>query len=345
MIEDSQTDFHTITDFGLLYKAYHKSKRGNGYKKSKQKFNAVALDGIYQIKQELISNTYRPTVAGGFLIKDPKERYIEIYSFKDKIVQHSICDNVLLPILSNEFIKNNFAGQLGKGTLFGLDQLRDDMLTAYKKYGMNCWILKGDISKYFYNISHAQLYDIIGYHVEDKNIYELCTKFINDKNDVGIPLGNQISQVFALLYLSGMDYMIMSELGIEFYGRCMDDFYLIAPSKSYLKECLTAIELFTESLGLKLNGKTQIIPFKNGIKFCGFHTYVTKDGKVIRKLPNEKKRAKQKQYRRMAKLVKAGKLSKEKFYESYNSWKNHLSHGNCVKLQYEMDKYIEEIMI
>ena len=52
---------------------------------------------------------------------------------------------------------------------------------------------------------------------------------------------------------------------------------------------MCAIEDFVNTLNLELNGKTQIIPFKNGIKFCGFHTYVTKDGKVIRKLTNEKR--------------------------------------------------------
>lgn len=37
------------------------------------------------------------------------------------------------------------------------------------------------------------------------------------------------------------------------------------------------------------------------------------------------------------------RLSEEKFYESYNAWKNHISYGNCVKLGYEMDRYIEEL--
>ena len=45
----------------------------------------------------------------------------------------------------------------------------------------------------------------------------------------------------------------------------------------------------------------------------------------------------------MVGAVKSGKLSKEKFYESYNAWKNHISHGNCVKLGYVMDKYVEEL--
>ena len=97
------------------------------------------------------------------------------------------------------------------------------------------------------------------------------------------------------------------------------------------------------TLHLEVNGKTQIIPFKNGIKFCGFHTYVTKDGKVIRKLTNDKKRAAKKKYKNMASLVEKRKLSEEKFKESYESWKNHISHGNCIKLGFQMDQYVEEL--
>lgn len=123
----------------------------------------------------------------------------------------------------------------------------------------------------------------------------------------------------------------------------MDDFYLIVQDKEYAKWCLDAICEFVYTLGLELNGKTQIIPFKNGIKFCGFHTYVTSDGKVIRKLKNENKHNAKKKFKKMVGLVRNGKLSEEKFYESYNAWKNHISHGNCVKLRYDMDRYVEEL--
>ena len=59
-----------------------------------------------------------------FYVYEPKKRLIEAAAFKDKVVQHSLCDNVLLPKLSSVFIRNNFAGQIGKGTLFGLNTLK-----------------------------------------------------------------------------------------------------------------------------------------------------------------------------------------------------------------------------
>lgn len=340
----TKTDFEKVTDFGNLYQAYKKSKSGKGFTKSSLKFQVAALDGIHQIKRRLETKNYEVGKYNEFIIYEPKERIIKAGTFVDKITQHSLCDNVLLPILENEFIQTNYAGQKGKGTLFGIDCLKAQMYLAYEKYGYDCWIIKADISKFFYNIRHDTLKDIVKYYVKDDDVYWLCEKFINSTEGLGLPLGNQISQVFALLYLSSLDHFITGELGVKYYGRYMDDFYLIVESKDYAKWCLNAIYEFVHSLGLELNGKTQIIPFKNGIKFCGFHTYVTQDGNVIRKLKNENKRAAKKKFKRMAYLVSNGKLSRVKFDESYNAWKNHISHGNCVKLGYEMDKYVERLL-
>ena len=71
---------------------------------------------------------------------------------------------------------------------------------------------------------------------------------------------------------------------------------------------------------------------------------MTADGKYIRKLTGENKRKNKKKFRRLVKDVKAGKLTEEKFYEKYNSWRNHASHGNCIKLIHSMDLYIERLM-
>ena len=302
------------------------------------------MDGIYQIKRRLETKTYQIAPYHEFTIYEPKERIIKACSFQDKIVQHSICDNVLLPNLKQEFILTNYAGQTGKGTLFGLDCLRAQMYLAYCKYGYDCWIIKADISKFFYSIDHDILKDIIECFVKDKDVLWLCEKFIDSTEGIGIPLGNQISQVFALLFLSGLDHFITGELGVKYYGRYMDDFYLIVESKDYAAYCLDAIYDYVDTLKLKLNGKTQIIPFKNGIRFCGFHTYITKDGIPIRKLLNSNKRAAKKKFSRMAKLVNVGKITREKFYESYNAWKNHISHGNCIKFAHQMDTYINSIL-
>ncbi len=339
------TDFEKVIDFNNMYKAYRKSKCGKGYKKSSAKFSVMALDGINVLIDELKNKTYKISDYQEFKVYEPKERIIKTTSFKDKVIQHSLCDNVILPKLQEMFIYDNCAGQKGKGTLFGLDRLSLHMKTFYKRYGFAGYILKCDISKFFYSIPHPQLKDIVEYYFSyDSDICWLCNLFIDSTEGKGIPLGNQINQGFALLYLDGMDKLIKNELGIEYYGRYMDDFYLIHPNKEYLKYCLEVITEYLKTLDLTLNGKTQIFPFKNGVSYLGFHTYITNNGKVIRKLKNQNKRNAQRKYIRMAKLVASGKLSKDKFNASYQAWKNHISHGNCYKLGKTMDMKIQKII-
>lgn len=339
------TDFEKVTDFGNMYKAYRRSKCGKGFKKSSAKFNIMALDGVNILIEQMKSKTYKVSEYTEFKVYEPKERIIKTTSFKDKVVQHSLCDNVILPKLKDVFIYDNCAGQIGKGTSFGRDRLSEQMQAFYQKHGINGYILKCDVTKFFYSISHEQLKDIVNYYFSyDEDICNLCNLFIDSTEGAGIPLGNQINQGFALLYLDGMDKLIKGELGIEYYGRFMDDFWLIHQSKEYLKHCLEVITEFLKTLDLTLNGKTQISPLKNGISYLGFHFYLTGSGKVIRKLKNQNKRNKQKKYIKMAKLVVEGKLPAEKFYASYNAWKNHISQGNCYRLGKDMDRRINDIL-
>ena len=225
-----------------------------------------------------------------------------------------------------------------------MNRLSEQMQEFHRKYGFDGYILKCDIAKFFYNIEHEPLKDMVQYYFGDPDICWLCELFIDSTDGTGIPLGNQINQGFALLYLDGMDKLIKYELGVEYYGRYMDDFYLIHSSKEYLRYCLEVIMAYLETLGLTLNGKTQIFPFKNGVSYLGFHTYITANGGPIRRLKNQNKRNAQKKFLRMAKLVATGKLSEKKLHASYNAWKNHISHGNCYRLGEMMDRKIDEIL-
>ncbi len=337
------TDFEKVADFNNLYTAYRKAKSGKGYKNSSAKFEVQALNGIHKLKYELETKQYTVSSYNRFYVYEPKKRLIEAAAFKDKIVQHSLCDNVLLPKLSEVFIRNNFAGQIGKGTLFGLNTLKADMHSFYKKHGMDGYILKADVTKFFYTIDHIRLKQILRKHFTDIDLLWLCDLIIDSTDGLGLPLGNQTSQVFALLYLNGLDHYVIETLGLKHYGRYMDDFYLIHYDKDYLKFCLQEINKIIDSLKLSFNGKTQIMPFGQGIKFLGFHTYIV-DGKVVCKIRNENKRNAQRKYKKMAQLVAQGKLELKKFDECYQSWKAHARFGDCEDLIKNLDIQIEEIL-
>lgn len=336
-------DFQKLIDFKNLYRSYKVSMKGKGKKLGAIKFNMMALENIFVMKHQLVNHEYKLSPYNEFIVSQPKKRIIKSGSFRDKVLQHCLCDYVLLPKMENEFIKDSYAGQIGKGTLFGLDRLSENFLDYYNKNGSDGYILKCDITKFFYSINHDVLKKIIRYHFDDKDIQYVCDMFIDSTNGDGLPLGNQCSQVFALMYLNGLDHLIVDELQCEYYGRYMDDFYIISRDKGFLKHCLKIIEEHLATLHLTLNSKTQIVTLKKGIRFLGFHTYITEDGKVIRKLTGDNKRQIKKRLRKYYKLVAAGKMTKEKFFESYESWRSHAAHGNCFKLICNMDNYVESL--
>ena len=231
-------DKDIITDYQNLYLAYRRAKRNKRYNGSCAKFQAMTLEGLHMLKEQLEDQTYRMSPYNEFRIYEPKERVIESCSFKDKIVQHSLSDNILHPRLENEFIRTNYAGQKGKGTDFGRECLKEQMLEFYSRHGLNGWILKCDIRKFFYQIDHEKVKDIVDYYFQDEYTKWLNHLYIDSTDGLGLPLGNQVAQIYALLMLNGVDHMVTGELGINLYGRYMDDFYLIHHNKEYLKFCL-----------------------------------------------------------------------------------------------------------
>lgn len=337
------TDFEKVTDFNNLYKAYRKAKSGKKYRQSSGKFQIRCLDGIHQLKKSLEDKTYTVAPYHDKYIYEPKKRLIKISPFKDNVVQHSLCDNVLIPKLEEVFVETNFAGRIGKGTLYGLNTLKEHMMSFYNEYGMDGYILKADITKFYYTIDHDIMKALLKQYFDDENILWLCNVIIDSTDNPGLPLGNQTSQVFALLYLNEMDHMITEQFHIRYYGRYADDFYLIHHDKQFLKDCLKNIENHLSQLKLTLNGKTQIMPFKQGIKFLGFHTYVH-NNEIICRISNDKKRSAFRKYVRMAKRVSEGKMKYSKFQECYTAWKSHASFGDCDEIVKVLDEKINKVL-
>lgn len=142
----------------------------------------------------------------------------------------------------------------------------------------------------------------------------------------------------AFAYLDAFDHWLRDDRGLV-YGRYMDDFYIIHSDKLLLRQILKEIETYIKPLGLRLNGKTQILPLKNGIDFLGFHTYLTQTGKVVRKVRAKSIDNMKRKIRKFRGLVDSGKMTLDSVVQSYASWTGHISHGNTYHLRQNMDAY------
>ena len=201
-----------------------------------------------------------------------------------------------------------------------------------------------DISKYFYSIRHDVLKSLIRKKITDPDVLWLVEMIIDStEGNVGIPIGNQSSQLFALLYLNNLDHFIKEKLGIKYYGRYMDDFFLIHEDKAYLQYCRAEIEKHVAAIGLSLNNKTNIYPLRNGVDFLGFHTYLTETGAVIRKVRRRSKNNMKRKLKKMRGLVERGKITTATVEQSYKSWRGHAEKGNCYHLIRRTDHYYNRL--
>lgn len=92
--------------------------------------------------------------------------------------------------------------------------------------------------------------------------------------DVGMPIGNLTSQLFANIYLNELDQLCKHELRLHFYIRYMDDVIILLDSKERLAEIKGIVEDFlNENLHLDLNKKTAIRPVWTGVDFVGFRIF------------------------------------------------------------------------
>lgn len=217
------------------------------------------------------------------------------------------------------------------------DRLKSFMSAYYRKNGVEGWVLKCDVRKYFYRINHDVLKSQLRRLIKDRDVLWLLDMIVDSTEGPGIPIGNHTSQWFAILYLSDMDHMIKERLGIKYYGRYMDDFYLIHEDRAYLQFCLEEIRRFLVPMGLELNQKTAIFPLSQGIDFLGFRTYLTDSGKVVRKVRRESKNRIRRKIKKFRHLVDEGRVDFDTVLQSYNSWTGHADHGNSYHLISEID--------
>lgn len=322
-----------IFTFENLYNAHKKCRKSKQQKGEVIRFEINLAENIYKIIDEMINKKYNIGKYKQFIIYEPKKRLIEALPYKDRVVLACLCEHSIIPRLEKRLINDNVACRKGKGTTYGINRLEYFLKKEYlKENNNNIYYLKCDISKYFPSIDHEILLQKIKKTGFSKDEMWLLEKIISEQpNNInkGLPLGNQTSQWFAILYLDRIDRLIKEELKIKGYVRYMDDFILIHRDKSYLQYCLSKIKkICKEELKLELNEKTQIGKVYNGIDFLGFRHTLTSSGKVIRKLRLSSKKKMRRHLKILNKLKNEGLVDDNYVYQRKNAFYAHIIDSN-----------------
>lgn len=318
-----------IFTFENLYSAHKECRKSKQHKGEVIRFEANLSANIVNMMNEIVTKKYELGGYRKFIVYEPKERLIEAPPYKDRVLIRCFCDVCLKSRIERKLIYDNAACRKEKGTSFAIHRLESFLRREYFLCKNNeFYFLKCDIKKYFPSINHRILQNLLREISFSEDEMWMIQKLISNEsslNSIGLPLGNQSSQWFALLYLNKVDHFIKEKLQIKYYIRYMDDMILIHSDKAYLKYCLEEIKnLCKTGLDLSLNNKTQIGKVKNGIDFLGYCHYLTPTGKVIQKLRNSSRVRLKRHLKTLAKLENKGLVDEKYIYARKNAYHNHI---------------------
>lgn len=376
--------FSDVYDMNNLYTALKKCSRESKWKKSVQDYQINFLRNISRANTELRDGTYKHLPFNEFtMCERGKTREIKAVNIYDRVILSSLCENVLIPYFRKYFIYDNGASLTGKGVKFTRDRLETHLHKYYRANGTNeGYILLIDFTKYFDNIGHEKLMQEFRSRMDDKEImdfvenlvdffkidvsymsdeeYATCEKDVFNaieyanidkslltgekymRKSVGI--GSQLSQIAGLIFPSRVDNYCKIVKGVKYYGRYMDDIYIIHQDKYYLKQLLKEVKEICDEYGIHINEKkTQITKISKTFSFLKTRYYLTETGKVVKRMNKDsiaRERRKLKSYRR---LMDKGEMPYKDILDSYSSWRGNLKHYKAFHTSQNMDKLFNEL--
>ena len=312
------------------------------------------MQNIYDIKNIIESGNYKVGKYNIFNISIPKYRIVMSLNIKDKIINHYVARHILLRKLDKYLDIRNCATRKNMGYDYAIKLLLK-YLEENKKYG-KFYILRIDISKYFYNIDHDVLkgllidkldddeYKIVCDIIDSTNtdyinkeinsiknrLYEFESKRSNEIDKIplieygkSLPIGNMTSQFLSIFYLYKLDHYIFNDLGLSRIIKYMDDYVIISKDKEYLEYALEIIrDKLENEYKLKINDKkTFIVDIQSGFEFLGYRFRVI-NNKTIIDIKSENKRRRNKNIKKINYLYSDGYISYKRYFNSMSNYRN-----------------------
>lgn len=371
-----------IFDGNSLYDAFVRAKQGSDWKPQVQQFEMTYLLGLSKMQGELESMTYEFLPSQEFVLNERgKTRYISGEQIPDRIVKHALCDECLSPNIRKYLIYDNGASLKGKGIDFTRKRLLVHLRKYYQQHQSNeGYVLLINFSKYYDNIRHDKLMELFEKYIDDEHALWLLRKTIDrSKVDVSymtdeeyavcldtlfnslehsqidrslltgekfmakhLNIGDQVAQVAGIAYPIPIDNYIKIVKGVKFYGRYMDDSYVIHESKEYLEALLQDVIRIANSIGITVNTrKTRICKLSEYWRFLQVQYSLTDTGRVIQKINPKRLTAMR---RKMKKLCYV--LTPTEFEDWYKSWfKGHYKIMSKLQRQHldELFKELKEV--
>jgi retron-type reverse transcriptase len=330
-----------LTSFANLLAAAEAAAAGKRNRPDVAAFRIDQESELMRLRRELLEGSYRPGPYRTFTILEPKPREISAAPFRDRVVHHALT-RTLEPIFERRFSPHSFACRVGMGTHKALERARE----GTRRFP---YVLKCDVRKYFASIDHEILNHQLARTIKCRPTLALAARIIAgwesreeairyfEGDDLfaplarkrGLPLGNQTSQFFANVYLTGLDRLIDQKLRPAIWARYVDDLVLFDAEKQRLRAMREAMERQLGEVRLTLHpGKSRIHRCAEGVTFLGWRLFPGRVRLVRGNVVRFGRRMK-----RLQREFAAGVIDWERVDQSVRAWIAHASFGDTWLLR------------
>ena len=263
--------YNKIISIENLHIADEKAQKGKLKQYGVQLHNKNKNQNIKALHEMLKNKTFKTSPYSIFKVYEPKER--EVYRlpfFPDRIVHHAIM-NVLEAIFVSTFTADTYSCIKGRG----IHKCANNLKKALQDRPNTIYCLKLDVKKFYPNIDHNILKQLLRNKFKDNDLLWLLDEIIDSAK--GLPIGNYLSQYFANFYLTYFDHWLKEEKKVQYYFRYADDMVILDANKHYLHQILANIKDYLNcNLKLTVKHDYQVFPVKSrGIDFVGYVFYHT----------------------------------------------------------------------
>lgn len=335
-------DFEKIISIENIFRSWSVFKAEKKTKSDVVLFERNLEDNLFSLEIDLKNETYKHGGYKHFTVSDPKKRDIHKAEVRDRIV-HQMLYTYLVRLFEPDFIEHSYSSRINKGVHKGVSGLKKFSEEISKKNFGHCYAVKCDARKYFDNIDHYILFQILKNKVGCQKIRRLLLEIINSfevNYGKGVPLGNVTSQIFANIYLNELDWFVSKKLRICYYLRYNDDFIILGSDRRKVCEAVRkAIGFVQRKLFLEIPKEKAVFrKLKWGIDFCGY--VVLPNGIILR---SKTKRRMMKNLSEKFEEMKKEKISQNDFVKTLNSYFGLLKHCNAYDLKEKIiNKFIYE---
>src|SRR5216683_1757577 len=243
-------------------------------------FEAIEESGVesflQQIRDELVSNTYRPMRARKKEIpKDggTKVRVLSIPSIRDRVVQGAL-KLILEPIFEADFQPGSYGYRPKRTAHDAIRRVAQGIVREKTR------IIDIDLRAYFDNVRHDLLLGKVAQRVSDAEVLRLLKLMLKATGKRGVPQGGVISPTLSNLYLNEVDKMLerakestrCGQYSYVEYARYADDLVVLIDAHTRHDWLLPAVmkrlrEEFAK-LDVEINEeKSRVVDLRQGESF------------------------------------------------------------------------------